>query len=37
MSSSLPVSVTSDKDRSWQLLAERDQAELVGTPEGVDA
>jgi dTDP-4-dehydrorhamnose 3,5-epimerase len=33
----LPVSVTSDKDRSWQLLAERDQAELVGTPEGVDA
>jgi dTDP-4-dehydrorhamnose 3,5-epimerase len=33
----LLVSVTSDKDRSWQLLAERDQAELVGTPQGVDA
>ena len=33
----LPVSVMSEKDRSWELLAERDQGELVGTPEGVDA
>jgi dTDP-4-dehydrorhamnose 3,5-epimerase len=33
----LPVSVMSEKDRSWQLLSERDHGELVGTPEGVDA
>ena len=35
----LPVSVISDKDRSWPLLGERDQSDLAGPPavQGVDA
>jgi len=35
----LPVTVISDKDRSWALLAERDQSELAGPQavQGADA
>jgi dTDP-4-dehydrorhamnose 3,5-epimerase len=33
----LPVSVISDKDGAWPLLSERDESDLAGVEQGVDA